>query len=98
MTRLDQHRLLRVGGGSMVVFAAYLGIPVSTTHIITGGVVGTGAARRASAVRWGIAAHVMIAWIITIPAAASWRPCSIGSSAAALGRRCWRLPSSLQRA
>jgi PiT family inorganic phosphate transporter len=47
-----------------------LGIPVSTTHTITGCVIGAGAARRASAVRWGVAGNVMIAWIITIPASA----------------------------
>ena len=55
----------------MMLFAAsYFGIPVSTTHTITGCVIGAGAARRASAVRWGIAGNVAIAWIITIPASA----------------------------
>ena len=55
----------------MLFAASYLGIPVSTTHTITGCVIGAGAARRASAVRWGIARNVMIAWIITIPASAT---------------------------
>ena len=54
----------------MVFGASAMGIPVSTTHAITGSVVGTGAARRASAVRWGVAANVVTAWFITIPASA----------------------------
>lgn len=59
-------------GGSVMLFAATgLGIPVSTTHTITGCVVGVGAARRASAVRWGVAGRVVIAWLITIPASAA---------------------------
>ncbi len=45
-----------------------MGIPVSTTHAITGSVVGTGAARRASAVRWSVASRVVVAWFVTIPA------------------------------
>jgi PiT family inorganic phosphate transporter len=55
----------------MLFAASYYGIPVSTTHTITGCVIGAGAARRASAVRWGIARNVMVAWIITIPASAT---------------------------
>ncbi len=47
---------------------ASLGIPVSTTHTITGAIVGVGAAKRASAVRWGVAREIVIAWILTIPA------------------------------
>ena len=58
--------------GSIVIFiASALGIPVSTTHTITGSVIGAGTARRASAVRWGVAQNVITAWIITIPASAS---------------------------
>jgi PiT family inorganic phosphate transporter len=45
-----------------------MGIPVSTTHAISGSVVGTGAARRMSAVRWTVASRVVVAWFITIPA------------------------------
>jgi len=73
ITKLDQHQGFSASaGGSIMLFAAsYLGIPVSTTHTITGCVIGAGAARRASAVRWGIARNVMIAWIITIPASAT---------------------------
>src|SRR6478672_6891279 len=58
-------------GGAITLFLATgLGIPVSTTHTITGAIVGVGAARRASAVRWGIARRIVMAWIVTLPAAA----------------------------
>ncbi len=58
-------------GGAITLFlASSLGIPVSTTHTITGAIIGVGAAQRASAVRWGVAGNIVIAWIITIPAAA----------------------------
>jgi inorganic phosphate transporter, PiT family len=57
-------------GGAITLFTAtYLGIPVSTTHTITGAIVGVGAARRTSAVRWGIARGIVIAWVITMPMA-----------------------------
>jgi PiT family inorganic phosphate transporter len=73
ITKLNQHQGFSASaGGSVMLFAAsYFGIPVSTTHTITGCVIGAGAARRASAVRWGVARNVMIAWIITIPASAT---------------------------
>ena len=59
-------------GGAITLFAAtWLGIPVSTTHTITGAIVGVGAARRVSAVRWNIASNIVVAWIITIPASAA---------------------------
>jgi len=58
-------------GGAITLFAAtYLGVPVSTTHTITGAIVGVGAARRTSAVRWGVARGIVVAWIITMPMAA----------------------------
>ncbi|MCI3953672.1 MAG: pit, partial [Burkholderiales bacterium] len=58
-------------GGSITLFTAtWLGIPVSTTHTITGCIIGVGAAKRASAVRWGVAREIVTAWIITIPASA----------------------------
>ena len=57
-------------GGALTLFGAtWLGIPVSTTHTITGAIVGVGAARRVSAVRWGLAGNIVIAWIVTMPAA-----------------------------
>jgi PiT family inorganic phosphate transporter len=58
-------------GGAITLFlATWLGVPVSTTHTITGAIVGVGAARRVSAVRWGIAGNIVIAWIVTLPATA----------------------------
>ena len=58
-------------GGAITLFGAtWLGIPVSTTHTITGCIVGVGAARSVSAVRWSVANNIVIAWIITIPATA----------------------------
>ncbi len=58
-------------GGAITLFiASGFGIPVSTTHTITGAIVGVGSAQRASAVRWGVAGNIVIAWIITMPAAA----------------------------
>ena len=58
-------------GGAMTLFlATALGIPVSTTHTITGAIVGVGSVRRASAVRWGVAGNIVWAWIFTIPASA----------------------------
>ncbi len=58
-------------GGAITLFAATgLGVPVSTTHTITGCIIGVGAARRTSAVRWSVANNIVVAWIITIPATA----------------------------
>jgi PiT family inorganic phosphate transporter len=69
-------RLEPVGGvaaesaaAATLFFTSHAGIPVSTTHTITGGIVGVGAARRLSAVRWGVAGRVVWAWILTIPGA-----------------------------
>jgi len=58
-------------GGAMTLFlATYFGVPVSTTHTITGAIIGVGAARKTAAVRWNVASDVVLAWIITLPAAA----------------------------
>jgi inorganic phosphate transporter, PiT family len=58
-------------GGAMTLFlATYFGIPVSTTHTITGAIIGVGAARKTAAVRWNVASDVVLAWIVTLPAAA----------------------------
>src|SRR6185503_19678639 len=58
-------------GAAIAIFTAtHFGIPVSTTHAITGAIVGVGATRRWSAVRWGVAGQIVWAWILTIPAAA----------------------------
>ena len=57
-------------GGALTLFlATALGVPVSTTHTITGAIVGVGAARRAAAVRWPVAQRIVIAWVLTLPAA-----------------------------
>lgn len=57
--------------GAIMLFAAtFLGIPVSTTHTVTGAVIGVGTARKVSAVRWNVATNIVIAWVITLPAAA----------------------------
>jgi PiT family inorganic phosphate transporter len=58
------------GGAATLFMATFLGVPVSTTHTITGAIVGVGAARRVSAVRWNVASSIVYAWVITIPAAA----------------------------
>jgi len=73
ITKLSQHQGFSASaGGSVILFgASWLGIPVSTTHTITGCVIGAGAARRASSVRWGVAKNVAVAWVITIPASAA---------------------------
>jgi inorganic phosphate transporter, PiT family len=58
-------------GGAITLFlATELGVPVSTTHTITGAIIGVGAARRVSAVRWGVARGILVAWVVTIPASA----------------------------
>ena len=73
ITKLSQHQgfSASTGGSVMLITASWFGIPVSTTHTITGCVIGAGVARRASAVRWGVAGNVITAWLITIPASAS---------------------------
>jgi PiT family inorganic phosphate transporter len=58
------------GGAITLLMSSFLGIPVSTTHTITGAIVGVGAAQKMSAVRWGVAGNIVWAWIFTIPASA----------------------------
>jgi PiT family inorganic phosphate transporter len=72
ITRLTPHQgFCAETGGAMLLFGATaFGIPVSTTHTITGSIMGVGAARRLSAVRWGVAGNIVVAWLLTIPAAA----------------------------
>jgi PiT family inorganic phosphate transporter len=60
------------GAGAAVILAAsHFGYPLSTTHVISGGVMGAGAAKRLSAVRWGVAGNIVAAWVLTLPAAGS---------------------------
>jgi PiT family inorganic phosphate transporter len=58
-------------GAITLVMATLLGIPVSTTHTITGAIIGVGAARRTSAVKWGVAGRIVWAWVLTIPMSAA---------------------------
>ena len=71
ITRLTptQGACAETAGAITLFMATYLGIPVSTTHTITGAIVGVGSARRVSAVRWNIATGIVYAWVITMPAA-----------------------------
>jgi PiT family inorganic phosphate transporter len=73
ITRLTPHQgfCAETGGALLLFGATAFGIPVSTTHTITGSIMGVGAARRMSAVRWGVARNIVIAWIVTIPATAA---------------------------
>jgi PiT family inorganic phosphate transporter len=72
ITRLSpQQGFCAETGGAITLFlATHIGVPVSTTHTITGAIVGVGAARRMSAVRWNLATGIVWAWLITMPAAA----------------------------
>jgi inorganic phosphate transporter, PiT family len=59
------------GSGAAVILAAsHAGFPLSTTHVVSGGIMGAGAAKRVSAVRWGVAGNIVVAWVLTLPAAA----------------------------
>ena len=73
ITRLTPMRgfCAETGGAITLFMATALGVPVSTTHTITGAIVGVGAARRTSAVRWNIAQSIVVAWVLTLPAAAA---------------------------
>jgi len=72
ITRLKPYQgfAAQTGGGVMLAIFALLGIPASTTHAITGSVMGAGAARRIRAVRWGVSRQIIFSWVITIPGAA----------------------------
>jgi PiT family inorganic phosphate transporter len=58
-------------GGISILIASVIGVPVSTTHTITGAIVGVGAANRVSAVRWGVATRIVWGWVLTIPMSAA---------------------------
>jgi PiT family inorganic phosphate transporter len=64
----------QLAGAATIQVATALGFPVSTTHVITGSVMGAGAPRRLTAAGWGVGANIVTAWVLTIPAAAtiSW--------------------------
>ena len=58
-------------GAAVILSASHAGFPLSTTHVISGAIMGAGAAKRVSAVRWGVAGNIALAWVLTLPAAAS---------------------------
>ncbi len=58
-------------GAAVILSSTHFGFPLSTTHVINGGVMGAGAGKRLSAVRWGVAGNIMVAWLLTLPAAAA---------------------------
>ncbi len=60
------------GGSIVLISTALMGIPVSTTHTIAGAIMGVGATRRLSAVRWGIAGKIVAAWVLTLPVSAAF--------------------------
>jgi PiT family inorganic phosphate transporter len=72
ITRLSpmQGFCAETGGAITLFLATHLGVPVSTTHTITGAIIGVGASRRLSAVRWNVAKDIVVAWVVTMPAAA----------------------------
>jgi PiT family inorganic phosphate transporter len=58
-------------GAATILAASHFGYPLSTTHVISGAVMGAGAAKRVSAVRWGVAGNIVVAWLLTLPASAA---------------------------
>ncbi len=73
ITKLDPYQgfCAETGAAAMLFTTAHIGVPVSTTHTISGAIMGVGATKRFSAVRWGVGRRIVIAWILTIPMAAS---------------------------
>ena len=65
-------------GAAVILASSHFGYPLSTTHVISGGVMGAGAGKRVSAVRWGVAGNIMVAWLLTLPAAAAVGAASYG--------------------
>ncbi|MEA2124386.1 MAG: inorganic phosphate transporter, PiT family [Solirubrobacteraceae bacterium] len=61
----------QASGAAVILAASHAGFPLSTTHVISGGIMGAGAAKRVSAVRWGVAGNIVVAWVLTLPAAAA---------------------------
>src|SRR3954454_14601601 len=58
-------------GAAVILSASHVGFPLSTTHVISGGIMGAGAAKRVSAVRWGVAGNIVVAWVLTLPCSAA---------------------------
>jgi PiT family inorganic phosphate transporter len=74
-------------GAAVILTSSHFGYPLSSTHVISGGIMGAGAAKRVSAVRWGLASRIVVAWAFTLPAAglfgalAWWLADALGSGA-----------------
>jgi PiT family inorganic phosphate transporter len=64
----------------VILTASHLGFPLSTTHVISGGIMGAGAAKRLSAVRWGVAGNIAVAWVLTLPCSAAIGALAYGMS------------------
>jgi PiT family inorganic phosphate transporter len=58
-------------GAAVILSASHVGFPLSTTHVMSGGIMGAGAAKRLSAVRWGVAGNIVVAWVLTLPCSAA---------------------------
>jgi PiT family inorganic phosphate transporter len=58
-------------GAAVILSASHVGFPLSTTHVMSGAIMGAGAAKRLSAVRWGVAGNIVIAWLLTLPCSAA---------------------------
>jgi inorganic phosphate transporter, PiT family len=91
--RMDSAQALsaQASGAAVILISSHLGYPLSSTHVISGGVMGAGAAKRLSAVRWGAAGTIAAAWVITLPTAGCSEPPPMGSlrcSARARSDRC----------
>ena len=72
LTPSDEQKMIAETAGAFTLFlATHLGIPVSTTHTITGAIIGVGATTNLSGIKWGVAERILIAWIVTIPASAA---------------------------
>ena len=74
-------RFAQGAGAASILAATFLGYPISSTHVISGGVMGAGAVKRLSAVRWGVAGNILIAWLLTLPASAA-----VGAAAYGIAR------------
>ena len=70
--------------GAVIYASTKYGYPLSTTHVVSGAVMGSGATKRLSAVRWGVAGNIVVAWVLTIPASARGRGRSSGSRCEAI--------------
>jgi PiT family inorganic phosphate transporter len=68
-------------GAAVILTSTHFGFPLSTTQVISGGVMGAGAGKRLSAVRWGVAGNIIVAWLLTLPAAAGIGAATYGFTA-----------------